>query len=253
MNRKKLVSILTFSVFAIFMQQATFAHEERGDNRVTVIEGEPVLDFRLPSVQIRMDGGFVEPVLGESHVHEVLYNIPIDGSEPVPLRHVPTLYITERDRDTNEHWPVVIDESISAENTTRGLVYPGSPNPITIADWVKGGDSKLKIKILRNGMSKVKLKIKGLIPNSVYTVWQFNLSGPPGPFGGIPSVFVTDKKGKASMERMLPFNIYDVADNLLVAYHSDYRVYGGTPSEVRPQGGVDLHFQLIFDVKGAAQ
>jgi len=93
MNRKKLVSILTFSVFAIFMQQATFAHEERGDNRVTVIEGEPVLDFRLPSVQIRMDGGFVEPVLGESDVHEVLYNIPIDGSEPVPLRHVPTFVI----------------------------------------------------------------------------------------------------------------------------------------------------------------
>ncbi len=245
MNRKRLVSILTFSLFAIFTQQSAFAHP------VTVIEGEPVLDFRLPSLQIKTDSGFEEPVLGETNEHEVLYNIPIDGSEPVPLRQVPTLYITERDRETNEHWPVVIDESISEENTTRGLVYPGNPDPITVADWVKGGNSKLKIKILRNGMSKVKMKIKGLLPNSVYTVWQFNLAGPPGPFGGIPSVFVTDHHGNGKMERKLPFNMFDVVDNLLVAYHSDHRVYGGTPSEVRPQGGPDLHFQLIFDVKGA--
>ncbi len=245
MSNRKLISILTFSLFAIFMQQSAFAH------KYVVIEGEPVLDFRLPSLQIKTDNGFEEPILGESNMHEVLYNIPIDGSEPVPLRHVPTLYITERDRDTNEHWPVVINESISAESTTRGLVYPGSPNPITIGDWVKGGDSTVKIKTLRNGMSKVKMKIKGLLPNSVYTVWQFNLAGPPGPFGGIPSVFATDRKGNAKMERIVPFNMYDVVDNLLVAYHSDHRVYGGTPSEVRPQGGPDLHFQLIFDIKGA--
>ncbi len=232
------------------MQQSAFAHCENCDDNKTVIQGEPVLDFRLPSLYVKTENGFEEPVLGETHIHEVLYNIPIDGSEPVPLRHVPTLYITERDRITNEHWPVVIDDSISAENPTRGLVYPGNPNPITIADWTKGGESMLKIKVLRNGMSKVKMKIKGLLPNSVYTVWQFNLSGPPGPFGGIPSVFVTDRKGKASMERMLPFNINEVASNLLVAYHSDHRVYGGTPSEVRPQGGPDLHFQLIFDIAG---
>jgi len=249
MSRRKLISILTFSLFAIFMQQSVFAH------KVTVIEGEPVLEFRLPSLQIKTDNGFEEPVLGESDIDEVLYNIPIDGSEPVPLREVPTLYLTDRNTETNEHYPVVIDESISdgsidSKNTTRGLVYPGNPNPITIADWIKGGDSKVKIKILRNGMSKVKMKIKGLLPNSVYTVWQFNLAGPPGPFGGIPSVFVTDHHGNGKMERILPFNMFDVVDNLLVAYHSDHRVYGGTPSEVRPQGGPDLHFQLIFDIKG---
>ncbi len=240
----RLISILMFSLAAIFMQQSAFAH------KAIVIEGEPVLEFRLPSLQIKTDSGFEEPILGESDMREVLYNIPIDDSEPVPLRKVPTLYITERDRDTNEHWPVVIDESISAENTTRGLVYPANPSPITIADWVNGAHSKVKIKLLRNGMSKVKMKIKGLLPNSVYTVWQFNLAGPPGPFGGIPSVFVTDHHGDAKMERIVPFNIFDVVDNLLVAYHSDHRVYGGTPSEVRPQGGPDLHFQLIFDIKG---
>lgn len=245
MSSRKVIPILTFSLFAIFLQQSAFAH------KYTVVEGEPVLDFRLPSLQIKTDNGFEEPVLGESDLSELLYNIPTDGSEPVPLRQVPTLYITERDRETNEHWPVVIGESISADSTTRGLVYPGSPNPISIADWIKGGDSKVKIKILRNGMSKVKIKIKGLLPNSVYTVWQFNLAGPPGPFGGIPSVFVTNRKGNAKMERIVPFNMYDVVDNLLVAYHSDHRVYGGTPSEVRPQGGPDLHFQLIFDIKGA--
>jgi len=253
MRRRQLILTLiwTCGLFLAFMINPAFAHCEHCGNNVTVIKGKPVLDFRLPSLQIKTENGFEEPILGYTDVHEILYNIPIDGSDPVPLREVPTLYITDRNTSTNEHFPVVIDESISADSTTRGLVYPGNPNPITIADWIKGDHSTLKIKTLRNGMSKVKLKIKGLLPNSLYGVWQFNLAGPPGPFGGIPNIFVTDAKGNATMKRMLPFDMNQIVDNLLIAYHSDHRVYGGTPSEVRPQGGPDLHFQLIFDVQGA--
>jgi len=252
MSKRRLILtlMLTYSLFGGFALNPAFADRDEdcrhcGHSQSIVIEGEPVLDFRLPSLQIKTDNGFEEPVIGVTPEHEILYNMPIDGSDPVPLRQVPTLYLTDGES------PVVIDESISTEYTTRGLVYPGSPNPITVGDWIKGDDSTLRIKILKNGMSKVKMKIKGLLPNSLYGVWQFNQAGgPPGPFGGIPNIFVTDAKGNATMKRTLPFDLNEVVDNLLIAYHSDHRVYGGTPSVVRPQGGPDLHFQLIFNVKG---
>ncbi len=98
-------------------------------------------------------------------------------------------------------------------------------------------------------MSKVKMKIKGLLPNSLYGVWQFNLAGgPSGPYGGIPNAFMTDSKGNATMKRTLPFNIIDVVEKLIIVYHSDHRLYGGTPSIVRSQGGPDMHFQLEFNI-----
>jgi len=243
--KKCLISMLSAVLLMMIMLNPTYAHCEHCNKGITIINGEPVANFKLPSLQIQTDTGFEEPVLGETDEDEILYNIPIDGSDPVPLREVPTLYLTDG------NLPVVIDESINAENITRGLVYPGGPNPITLADWIKGGDSTLKIKTLKNGMSKVTMKIKGLLPNSLYGVWQFNQAGgPPGPWGGIPNIFVTNAKGNATMKRTLPFNMNDIVDNLLVAYHSDHRIYGGTPSILRPKGGPDLHFQLIFNVKG---
>ncbi len=243
MNRY-LISRFT-ALLAIFMLQPALAH--------TVIHGE-VMDGRLTtlsgstfeSLYVETDSGFEAPTIGVTGDDAVLYNIPIDGSSPVPLREVPTLYITDGDT------PVVIDESISANEIMRGLVYPGNPNPITFGDWLSIGHSKLKIKILHNGMSKVKMKVKGLLPNSLYGVWQFNQAGgPPGPFAGIPNILATDAKGNATMKRMLPFNINEVVDSLVLVYHSDHRVYGGTPSLLRTQGGPDIHFHLKFDVAGA--
>lgn len=243
--KKCLLPILAYSLLALTVPSLALAHEK------TVIYGEPIAGtaiirggtVSLPSLLVKTEMGFEEPVLGETDMHEALYNIPIDDGEPVLLREVPTLYITEGIS------PVIIDESISADNITRGLVYPGDPNPITLEDWVGGGHSKLKIKTLNNGMSKVKMKIKGLLPNSLYGVWQFNLAGgPPGPYGGIPNAFMTDSKGNATMKRTLPFNIYEVVEKLVVVYHSDHRFYGGTPSAVRTRGGPDMHFQLEFNV-----
>jgi len=251
MRKKRLTLMLIYGLFTGCILTPAFAHS-------LIIKGEPMAgtftdgseeegNFRaFPSLLINTDNGFEEPMLGVTDEDEVLYNIPVDGTDPLPLRQVPTLYITDGSN------PVVIDESISAEYMTRGLVYPGSPNPITFGDWIKGGDSKLKIKVFKNGMSKVKMKIKGLLPNSLYGVWQFNQAGgPPGPFGGIPNIIVTDDEGNATMKRKLPFNVNEIVDSLILVYHSDHRIYGGTPSLVRTQGGPDIHFQLKFDVKGA--
>lgn len=197
------------------------------------------------SLYVKDGDAYVAPIEGETDPHKVLYNIPLEG-EPVPLRQVPTLYITDGDI------PVVIDQSISLDNPMRGLVFSGTPNPITLADWIKSGKSKLKIRVREDGMTHVKMKIKGLLPNSLYGVWQFNQAGgPPGPWGGIPNIFATDENGNAKMERLLPFNIYDVARSLVIVYHSDHRVYGGSPSLLKSSGGPDIHFQLKFDIVDA--
>jgi len=200
----------------------------------------------VSGVQVMTEDGFMEPEYGITSESEILFNIPADGSTPVPLRQVPTLYITE---GLN---PAVIDESISATNQMRGLAFPGTPNPITYGDWLDIGESKLTMKVLGNGMTKIKIKVKGLLPNSLYTVWQFNIMpGPPGPFGGIPNVLATDHKGNATLKRMLPFNVLETVDQLMLIYHSDYSVYGGTPSRINVFAGHDQHVQLKFDVQAA--
>ncbi|MCF6323287.1 MAG: hypothetical protein L3J89_03020 [Gammaproteobacteria bacterium] len=253
--KRYLVSTLATSLLAFTMLTPALAHK-------TIIYGEPMSgtlttpsNAVFESLLIQTDNGFEAPVIGETHDDEVLYNIPVDGSDPVPLRQVPTLYITDRDM------PVVIDESIGApvidmngnvnvRPTTRGLVYPANPSPITFGDWIGGHHSTLKIKVKRNGHSKVTMKLRGLLPNSLYGVWQFNPAGPPGPFGGIPNILTTDKSGNATMKRELPFNLNEVADSLVLVYHSDHRVYGGVPSLLRSQGGPDMHFQLQFNIMG---
>jgi len=252
MNRRRLLRLQIYIVLVFFMQiSLTFAdrnsswdeaiHKEYNNN-VTVVYGKPAVD----DVRVRTNMGFEMPVVGVTEVNAMLYNVPADGTEPVPLRQVPTLYITEGPN------PVVIDESISANNMTRGLVFPGNPNPITLDDWLNGGDSQLILTINDVGDTIVEMKIKGLLPNSFYGVWQFNQSGgAPGPFGGIPNVFVTDYKGEATMQRMLPFNVHEIVDHLLVVYHSDHRIYGGTPSLINPLGGHDIHVQLKFQIMEA--
>jgi len=256
MSRRRLTSKLTYILFGIFMLSPAFADRnwsldeidhriysgdyQHHDDNVTVIYGKP----SVLGVHVKTDSGFERPEIGVTDENAILYNEPADGSDPVPLRQVPTLYITDGPN------PVVIDESISADNKTRGLVYPSDPSPITLGDWIEGGGSKLILKTLDNGMSHVKIKIRGLLPNSLYGIWQFNLMpGAPGPFGGIPNVFITDHKGNASMQRTLPFNMQEVVRQLAVVYHSDHRIYGGTPSLINAFGGHDIHVQLEFDIQ----
>ncbi len=261
MSGKRLTLKLTYILFGIFMLSPAFAehnwpldkiglgeiehriyrdNDKHHDDNVTVIYGKR----SVLGVQVRTDNGFEKPEMGVTNASEILYNEPADGTDPVPLRQVPTLYITDGPN------PVVIDESISADNTTRGLVFPGNPNPITLGDWLAGGHSKLRLKILRNGTSQVKIKIRGLLPNSLFGIWQFNqMPGAPGPFGGIPNVFITDHKGNATMQRTLPFNMKEIVKRLAIVYHSDHRIYGGTPSLIDAFGGHDIHVQLEFDIQ----
>ncbi len=242
MNKFGRVNLITTILVVFSMTSLVHANNYHHDNSRGVVPGKSLV-HGVQIVDENSATGFSLPVLGETDEDAVLYNIPADDSASVPLREVPTLYLT------NGPAPVVIDESISADNLMRGLVYPGAPNPITYGDWIDVGESTLKFRILPNGTSKVFMRVRGLLPNSLYTVWQFNkMPGPPGPFAGIPNVLATDHRGNATMKRILPFNIRETVKSLDLIYHSDHQVYGGTPSLISIFAGHDQHVQLQFNM-----
>ncbi|NOY73396.1 MAG: hypothetical protein GXP14_13685 [Gammaproteobacteria bacterium] len=258
MKSKILIGGLSYVLLCLMTMSVAFAHEK------TVIYGKSV----VMGVQVMTEDGFIKPEPGITDENEILYNIPYSSNpdiviEPVPLRQVPTLYMTDgvfgavnpADIRTGEFTPVpvVIDEPISADNQMRGLAPAGTPNPITYGDWVNIGHSKLIVKVLNNGTTKVKMKVRGLLPNSLYTVWQFNLMGPPGPFAGIPNVLATNDKGNATLKRTLPYNLLETVRTLDLIYHSDHSVYGGTPSRINIFAGHDQHVQLQFNVQASQQ
>lgn len=146
-----------FGLFTLCLLISTINPAVADCDNCTSIPGDPMWgtlympDGRVfESLYVKDGDAYVAPIEGETDPHKVLYNIPLEG-EPVPLRQVPTLYITDGDT------PVVIDQSISLDNPMRGLVFSGTPNPITLADWIKGGKSKLKIRVREDGMTHVKV------------------------------------------------------------------------------------------------
>lgn len=199
-------------------------------------------------VWIETDGMLVNPTPDTTPDDAVLLNKNV-----FPLREVPVLVFADDGTKTT----ISVNYSISGDlstprATTRGLVLSGGPNPITFGDWCMAkatGTVKVKVKGEKN-TSKVVLHFSGLIPNTLYTVWQINngIGGADGPFGGIPSAFVSDEDGNAKFTRDLPFDAIEVIDFLDVVYHSDHNVYGGIPSPM--SGGIIHHGQLRIDFPG---
>lgn len=142
---------------------------------------------------------------------------------------------------------------------------PASPDPITLGDWLKAS-GKMKIRCNKDGTTRLEIKVKGLIPNRAYTVWAMwhraNGTIFPQPFGGVPNAFITDKKGKAEIERELNFCPLEAAQegidgnrllSIITHLHSDHILYGGVPTPTAtgfPPGTV-LHMQLEWNFPGA--
>jgi hypothetical protein len=147
--------------------------------------------------------------------------------------------------------PVNVSPAGDQRVTLRGILRSGQAQPslaepsahVTLGDWVRAaGTAQIRC---RKGANTVRLELKGLLPNRLYTVWGI-LGGDglaPLPLGGLPNAFTTDKSGGATFERVLNFCPLQPASGerplvlIDIVLHSDQQVYGAMP---------DLPFANLF-------
>ncbi len=115
----------------------------------------------------------------------------------------------------------------------------GPNNPVTLGQWLEA-KGRLKIQCHNDDTATIILRVSGLVPNGVYTVWGLfgeDVTGDgiedrivPSAFGGVPNVVIPNDKGHAKFKRELGFCPKDNEHLKLVdvTYHSDGNVYGGT-------------------------
>jgi hypothetical protein len=131
---------------------------------------------------------------------------------------------------------------------------------VTLKDWLSAkGQAVFNC---AGDSNSVAIKVDGLLPNRLYTVWGLFESA-EGKFkaatlGGTPNAISTDAKGKGSFERELGFCALEKTQSgakliaLDIIYHSDHQAYGAVPSLVaqRDITGTVTHSHLWFIVSG---
>ncbi len=166
---------------------------------------------------------------------------------------------------------IIVDPAGGRAQVPSVLDVPGfapsksRPNdPITLDQWLEASGS-LRIRCRDDGTAIVRVKLKKLIVNGVYTLWGvfvldldndgIDESIVPVPLGGVPNVLIADKQGKASITRTVNFCPLEEPrlKTINIAFHSDGNVYGGVralPLAGLP-GGVVTHDQINFPVNVA--
>ncbi|MEE9355462.1 MAG: hypothetical protein V3U75_07710 [Methylococcaceae bacterium] len=154
----------------------------------------------------------------------------------IPLRDVPVISNPDGSRS-------VVPSLENVQGNALPITKSNPNNTITLGNWLDAQGWML-LRCNANGTAKVKLRLKNLIPNGVYTVWGIWNTTPPGaskarilpvPLGGIPNVVTPDSAGKATFSRELASCPKDVTDNgsillfIDLAYHSDGNVSGAFP------------------------
>ena len=151
----------------------------------------------------------------------------------VPLRNIPV----------NTDFAFVKKESLKGVMSTEPLELAQTEpsNHITLEQWMDA--SGVATILCRNTAALVKIRMKNLIPNRMYSVFG-TLGLPrdgsatsffPIPLGGSPNIFVTDVNGDAFYKREMnfcPFEKESTNRTLLtinVQYHADHQNYGAVP------------------------
>lgn len=167
-----------------------------------------------------------------------------------PLHKYPVLGLqgdqVAYDVDTGEPYDPMTRSGTGCENGCSGesMVDFYDQAPVTLGKWIQARGN-FRIALTRYSRSaggytaaRIDLKLRNLLPHSVYTAWGvkqrvFSQGRFPGPLG-VPSVFVSDKNGRAeaSFEIPHPFPARELDDEGLrligieISYHPDAQNWG---------------------------
>lgn len=177
--------------------------------------------------------------------------------ENIPLRDVPV----NTDFSYTNTDPAYSKSSVlrSIKDANPVEVSQAKPSfPITVGDWKKAR-GVVTIDCESDNFSTLKVKVKDMIPNRLYSVGA-TLGGPflsPLTIGGAPNLITTDKNGYGSLERQLnfcPLTTESAPRPVLVinvAFSSVHQAFGSVPEPVFIDGywlGMVTHNHLQFPV-----
>ena len=133
--------------------------------------------------------------------------------------------------------------------------YPkGEALGFTLGDWLKAKGSGSYA--CDGHKATIKASFQGLVPNGVYTMWNFiDLDPPTDPWQGLllpagkrdgsQSIFKSDAKGNATYEQVVEpcpqLSDTQSLAGLAIAWHNDGKTYGISPGGL----GVVSHAQLM--------
>ena len=133
--------------------------------------------------------------------------------------------------------------------------YPkGGALGFTLGDWLKAKGSGSYA--CDGHKATIKASFQGLVPNGVYTMWNFiDLDPPTDPWQGLllpagkrdgsQSIFKSDAKGNATYEQVVEpcpqLSDTQSLAGLAIAWHNDGKTYGISPGGL----GVVSHAQLM--------
>lgn len=156
----------------------------------------------------------------------------------VPLRQVPV----NIDFDPALEQKTVLPGLLEADPAARAQSEPAGA--ITVGQWMNAS-GVLTINCARGG-AELRMRLKSLVPNRLYSIWAtMGLPEPGGgienptiplPVGGTPSVLMTDERGDATFKRWIkfcPLEAGSTPDPMLtieLLYHANHSTYGAIPA-----------------------
>ena len=166
---------------------------------------------------------------------------------------------------------VIVDPAGGRAQVPSVLDVPGFapskslPNDdITLDEWLEAR-GRLFIRCRADGTANVRVRMRNLIVNGVYTLWGvFGLdldedgtpeSVVPVALGGVPNVTIGDRNGRATIQRTI--NFCPMTEPLMltinIAWHSDGNAYGSVPELTLAglPGGIVTHDQINFPINVA--
>ncbi len=133
--------------------------------------------------------------------------------------------------------------------------------PVSLEKWLQA-KGVAKFHCFSDGTSSVTIRLKGLIPDAIYSAWGVYSFDSDGdglgdrvggvPLGGVPNILVASEDGTAAFSRAL--NFCPAAEPrlkyLTVAFHSDANINGAVPDQALLgfPGGTLAHAALSFPI-----